>query len=239
MPDDARTAPLVLSLLPDVRLYLLPGLGADPRMYRNLDCGPDAEVIALPWISPGSAADLGAYAEKLIEHYRPEPPCFIGGVSLGGMIAQEWAHRAEVEGLVLISTAVDRAEMAAPIRAAAALRAGPVISKPLLQALGTAGDRFTSKSPEGRALFLEMLRESDAEFMTFGARAVLDWEPPGIAAPYLRIHGTADRVFPASSVRDAVMIRGGNHFMIFDRGAEIGKEIGRFLAGSSKNFRRL
>lgn len=216
----------------DVRLYLLPGLGADPRMYRNLDCGDGVELIALPWISPGSAADLGAYAAMLIEHYRPEPPYFVGGVSLGGMIAQEWVHREEVQGLVLISTAVERAEMAAPIRAAAALRAGSVVSKPLLQALGTAGDRFTSKSPEGRALFLDMLRKSDADFLTFGARAVLDWQPPGIDVPYLRIHGSADRVFPAASVRDAVIIPGGNHFMIFDRAEEIGREIERFLKGA-------
>lgn len=213
-----------------MRLYLLPGLGADTRMYRNLDCGPDAEVIALPWIAPGSAASLGEYAERLIAHYRPEPPYAVGGVSLGGMIAQEWAHRDKAEGLVLISTATSRTDMAVPIRAAAALRVGPVISKPLLRALGAAGDRFTTKSPEGRALFLRMLDESDADFLTFGARAVLDWEPPGIHLPYVRIHGSADLIFPAASLSDAVLIPGGNHFMIFDRGREIGGEVARFLS---------
>lgn len=216
---------------PPARLYLLPGLGADPRMYRNLDCGDGVEVIALDWIPVGGAKNLGEYAAALHAHYALELPYYLGGVSLGGMIAQEWARLAPPLGLVLISTAVTRDDMAPLIRMAASAGIGPALRKPLLKAAAIIGDRFTLKTPEGRTLFLDMLEKSDPDFMHFGARAVLDWQPPGIDVPHCRIHGTADRVFPCDSNGHATLIKGGNHFMIFERGREIGKEIGRFLKG--------
>jgi hypothetical protein len=61
--------------------------------------------------------------------------------------------------------------------------------------------------------------------MKFGAKSILEWEPPKNELPTIRIHGTIDRVFPASKITDTTMIEGGNHFMIFERGEEITKNI--------------
>src|SRR6056297_2185408 len=96
-----------------------------------------------------------------------------------------------------------------------------VWSKSVLEPVASMADRFTIKSPEGRKLFMEMLRDSDPDFMRFGAKAILEWSPPQVDVPVIRIHGTVDRVFPFSKVRNAIPIKGGNHFMIFERAQEI------------------
>lgn len=208
-----------------MRVYMLSGLGADMRIYRHFDLGPKHEIIALPWLPVGNSKTLGDYARLLHNHYAPEPPFALGGVSMGGMLAQEWARLARPEHLVLISTATKRTDMAGAIRLAAGLHMGPLLSKSMLTALGVMGDKFTSKTKEGRALFLDMLRKSDAALLEFGARAILDWSPPGIEAPYTRIHGTLDRVFPFGNWKGCLAVEGGNHFMIFDKGATISKMV--------------
>lgn len=212
-----------------IRLYLLPGLGADPRIYNNLDCGPEIDIIALDWIPVGNAKNLADYAAALHTHYALEPPYLLGGVSLGGMIAQEWARLSAPVALVLISTVVSRSEMASLIRMAGDIGMGPILRKPLLRAAGIIGDRFTSKTSEGRALFLEMLDKSDADFMHFGAQAVTEWQPPEIEVPAVRVHGTDDKVFPSADPGSYTPIKDGTHFMIFDRGPEIGAAIRKGL----------
>ncbi|MGB6036037.1 MAG: hypothetical protein WBG42_07200, partial [Cryomorphaceae bacterium] len=127
------------------------------------------------------------------------------------------------EGLVLISTATSRAEMPLLFEWARQLRLASLFNKPALEAIAKFGDQFTMKSPEGRKLFLDMLHDSDPDFMKFGAKSILEWEPPENKLPTVRIHGTIDRVFPASKITDATMIEGGNQFMIFERGEEITK----------------
>ena len=214
-----------------MRIYLLSGLGADQRLFGQLDAGTHHELIALPWIPPGASRSLGDYARLLHEHYQLEPPFILGGVSMGGMLAQEWAQLCRPEALLLISTATSRNDMAGFIRTAAALRISPVLNKSILELLGLIGDRFTAKSKEGRSLFKRMLRESDPDWLAFGARAILDWEPPLLRQPYLRLHGSADRVFPPADWPHCTLIDGGNHFMTFDRAAELSGHIRAFADG--------
>lgn len=215
-----------------MRFYLLPGLGADPRIYANVDLGQQHELIALDWIPCGTARNLAEYAAMLHAHYTLEPPYVLGGVSLGGMLAQEWARVAPPEALVLISTATSRDDMAAVIRMASSLNIGPLLSKQFLIALGVIGDRFTSKTLKGRELFLDMLQKSDGDFLQFGAQAVLNWEPVPLDTPTLRIHGSVDKVFPCGKWEGCHVLKNGNHFMIFDRGEEIAEVIkARFKEG--------
>lgn len=214
-----------------MRVYMLPGLGADVRIYQNIDLGPGHELIALPWIAPESSSTLGAYAQRMASHYALQPPYALGGVSMGGMVAQEWARLAHPVHLVLISTATSRADLAAMLRLAAGLHLGPFLTKSMLTTLGAMGDKFTSKTKEGRALFLDMLHGSDAGLLEFGARAILEWSPPGIEVPYTRVHGTADRVFPFGKWEGCHAVKGGNHFMVFDKASTISAMVVEGLDG--------
>jgi len=211
------------------RIYLFSGMGADTRLFKNIGPIKGYELVPLKYIHPKESITLRDYAELLAEHYTFEEPYFLGGISMGGMIAQELAHLTNPEGLVLISTATSRAEMPLLFEWARQLRMASLFNKPALEAIAKFGDQFTMKSPEGRQLFLEMLRDSDPDFMKFGAKSILEWEPPENKLPTVRIHGTIDRVFPSSKITDAKMIEDGNHFMIFERGEEISKTLSEMI----------
>lgn len=206
-----------------IRIYLFSGMGADTRLFKKIGTIEGYEMVPLEFIHPKESKTLRDYAELLAQHYTFQEPYFLGGISMGGMIAQELAHLTNPEGLVLISTATSRAEMPLLFEWARQLRLASLFNKPALEAIAKFGDLFTMKSPDGRKLFLDMLHDSDPDFMKFGAKSILEWEPPKNELPTVRIHGTIDRVFPSSKVSNAEMIEGGNHFMIFERGEEITK----------------
>jgi len=203
------------------KIYLFSGMGADSRLFKNLGPIEGYEIIPLPYIHPQQSKTLGDYAALLADHYTFEEPYLLGGVSMGGMIAQELAQLTNPKGLILISTITSRSNMPFLFEWARPLRLVLLFNKRVLEAFAKFADLFTQKSPEGRELFLKMLHDSDADFMRFGAKSVLEWEPPKNTLPTVRIHGTIDRVFPASKITDAAMIEGGNHFMIFEKGEEI------------------
>lgn len=214
-----------------MNIYLLSGLGADERLFQNLPSINGGRYIPINYIHPQNAVTLADYARLLAQHYHFEPPFILGGVSIGGMIAQELAQILHPEKLLLISTARSRSEMPALFRIGNKKLIKPFISRRFLYSLARVGDVFTKKSPKGRRLFIDMLRSTDSQFLEFGARAVMGWLPPMVTQPVLRIHGTHDRVFPLSRIDDqeVIQIKGGNHFMIYEMGEEVGKVVEELL----------
>ena len=94
------------------KVYLIPGLGADTRIYKYIDL-KGHEAINVNWIEPEKIDTLSSYAQKLIDHYHILPQSIVIGNSLGGMIAIEIAKRVELDKVILISSIKTAAE--API----------------------------------------------------------------------------------------------------------------------------
>ena len=213
-----------------MKIYLFSGLGADERLFQKLKAIQGYEYVALPFVHPGNSKTLADYAALMVDEYRFETPCIFGGVSIGGMIAQEIAQIVKPEKLLLISTLQFRNELPPIFKVGNNEFTKSLLSKPLLEAAAALGDKFTIKSEEGRKLFYEMLHDSDADFMKFGFGVVLGWQPPPAQVPVIRMHGTNDRVFWPSRIKNGIKIKGGNHFMIYEKGEELGEIIHRELS---------
>ena len=207
-----------------MNIYLFSGLGADERLFKKLKPIPGYTYVPVPYVPPASANTLADYASLMIAANKFQTPCIFGGVSIGGMIAQEVAQILKPEKLILISTIQHRDEKPNLFNWANNGFVKAMLSKPVLKIVAALGDKFTIKSSEGRELFYAMLRDSNPSFMKFGAGVVMDWKPPKATVPIIRIHGTVDRVFPLSRINEKAckLIEGGNHFMIYEKGEEIG-----------------
>ncbi|MBN2024252.1 MAG: alpha/beta fold hydrolase [Pirellulales bacterium] len=199
---------------PPIQLVLLPGLGADARLFR-----PQAAVFGVvvpPWIPPRRSESLPDYAERLAGTVDVRRPFILGGVSIGGMIAYEMARHLQPDALVLIASCRKRESLppwhrllgglapAAPDFAlAAAKRLAPVALWGLR--------RFT---PDQRRLLAAMFRESDNDFLRWGLGAIARWRPsPPADVPTFQIHGLADRMIPASRAPADRTIPGGAHLI--------------------------
>ena len=83
--------------------YLIPGLGADERVFQFLRL--PGQVQVLQWLPPQTPSDtLPHYAARLAGAVPYGQPCWLVGVSFGGVLALEIAQLRPLARVVLISS---------------------------------------------------------------------------------------------------------------------------------------
>ncbi len=205
------------------KVYLIAGLGADTRVYNNIDLN-DHEVICLNWIEPNETDSLVTYSQKLINQYNISYHSIIIGNSLGGMIAVEMAKLIPIKNVILISSikTVDEAPWYFGI-----FRAIPVykiIPGKLMTSMGfLARFIFGKMNSVDSWLFNDMLKNSSPVFVKWAMGAVLKWDNTTIPPNICQINGDKDLIFNYRRIKDATIVKGGTHIMIFDRAKEINK----------------
>jgi pimeloyl-ACP methyl ester carboxylesterase len=211
------------------KIFIIPGLGADTRVYNNIDLG-DREVICVDWIEPHATDTLAIYAQKLIYQYGITPKSIVIGNSLGGMIAIEIAKIIPLDKIILISSikTVDEAPWYFRL-----LRAIPFY-KPI------PGKAFTSMeflikpffghmNENDNWLFVDMLKKTSPIFLKWAMDAILKWDNKVIPPNVIQVTGDKDLVFNYKRIKDAEIVKGGTHIMIFEKVKEINKILKRIL----------
>lgn len=210
-------------------LILIPGMGADGRIFRAQHTAfPNLCVPA--WIEPRRNETLVQYARRFAEAIDPHQPCFVGGASFGGVVALEMAARLNARAVFLIGSIRSPEGMAWPVRAARPLaRLTLTLPFPVLGSMATttlaSSGRFSSISTRS---LLTQVADADASFLRWGTRAILDWQPSADVGrvPIYQIHGGMDRVFPASRSNADVIVPGAGHLLSVTHG----EVVNEFLA---------
>jgi pimeloyl-ACP methyl ester carboxylesterase len=214
------------------RLIMLPGLGANARMFEPQRAA-FPELVVPEWIRPRPGESLREYALRWAEALPREKPFVLCGVSCGSMLAQEMAGTLRPAAMVLISTCASPRQVGVWNRAAGRVLAltprwmgehmrtiGAVMGWPALGPLG-AGER---------RVILEMAREAPVDVVLWGMRAILDWRgAPVPACRTLRIHGRRDRIIPALGVTADHVVEGAGHLVNMTHAAEVNTLIERFV----------
>ncbi len=211
------------------KVFLIPGLGADSRIYSNIEL-EGYDIIPVNWIEPDVADTLSSYAQKLIDEYNILPDSIVIGNSMGGMIAIEIAKTISLSKIILISS----------IRT---VREAPDYFKffrkfPVYKLIP--GSFFTSVdfllkpifghlNPEDSWLFRDMLKKSSPVFVKWAMGAILHWDNQVIPSNVYQVSGDKDRLFPYRKLKDAEIIKDGTHIMIFENAAQINDFLKRTL----------
>ncbi|MBN1395941.1 MAG: alpha/beta hydrolase [Pirellulales bacterium] len=199
------------------QLVLLPGLGADWRLFE-----PQRRVfpqIIVPWwIPPRRKESLPDYAARMSETITPtrDSPLVLGGVSFGGMLAYEMARRLRPAVVVLIASCRARRGLRPIYRLGRGLLPLiPPIAWSIPKLLAAPAMRLSSRIPGGQGqLIVEMFKEMDNRFMHWIVGALLDWRPtPLNGIPVRQIHGLCDLLIPARRVDADEYVPGGGHMI--------------------------
>ena len=78
-------------------------------------------------------------------------------------------------------------------------------------------------------LFRDMLKNSSPVFLKWAMDAVLKWDNKIIPPNVIQITGDKDLVFDYKRIKDAIIVKGGTHIMIFEKAREINKILKRIL----------
>ena len=222
MPAVAEAAPV---------FYLIPGLGADERVFQFLRLPGTTHV--LKWLAPQTPVEpLPHYAARLAAAVPPGRACWLVGVSFGGVLAMEIAQLRPLARVVLVSSFAHPCELpwlGRVARATGLYRLLPPQLLPKLPAL--ASWFFGVKTTRDRQLLTQILRDTDPDFTRWAIARLLRWPGrPDVAA--VRIHGTADRLLPHGAAHSQHRLPGG-HLIIISQAREISRILTTLTTNSS------
>jgi pimeloyl-ACP methyl ester carboxylesterase len=201
--------------------YLIPGLGADERVFQFLRL--QGEVQVLHWLAPQNPQEtLPHYAVRLAAGVPENQPCWLVGVSFGGVLALEIAQMRPLARVVLISSFTGPKELPWLGRLARATGLHRLVPASLLPRLPRVAQWFFGvKNGREYQLLRQILHDTDPHFTKWAIAQLLAWT--GRPAPLaIRIHGTDDRLLPAGAAHSQYHLPGG-HLIIISQAREISR----------------
>ncbi len=208
-------------------IYLIPGLGADKRMYAHqLKVLPHAKV--LEHLKPITGQSLTEYALRVAQEIDASKPFALVGTSLGGIISMELSRILKPEKIILIASVKNRVEMPLFIRSMRILNLHRLIP-------GTGFKRFNTlmvkrldsrgDSPAAKVI-KQMTEDCPPEFIDWAINAIINWHPPvGHRSDIVHIHGTNDLLFPIQKIKNPIAIKNGSHIMNMTMSYEVNKAL--------------
>jgi pimeloyl-ACP methyl ester carboxylesterase len=216
--------------MPDApTLLLFPGLGADARTY-----GPQRSLPVhlefAEWPEPESPAEsLAHYAQRIAERIGPRENLYVGGVSLGAMVALEAARLLNARGVFLIGGCIAGRQIAPLFRSV--LTVGAAMPTRLIQSALLISPLaflvFERLTRDHRRLMTRMLREHSPAQTRWSCRAILEWECCATPreVPVHAIHGAEDEVIPLRNVRADHVVPAGRHMISLQAPGEVNRFI--------------
>ncbi|MEO0405553.1 MAG: alpha/beta hydrolase, partial [Bacteroidota bacterium] len=219
-----------------LNIYLLPGMGADERLFEKMDI-KHGNLHHLRWEYVEGCVTLSDYAAVLCERIQTENNVLIGS-SMGGMMAVEMYRIGTFDDLILLSAPSSTLEFPPVLKTFGKLNAGKWFGKKTLFKLNRAANLFMGfQNEEHEKLFYEMLEGYGPDFLKYAVNAILKWDLKEAPNEYLQIIGSKDRLFKLKRMPKAIVLEGSGHFMTFEQPEEITKLVNARLAALSELLR--
>ena len=211
--------------------YLIPGLGADERVFRRLRLAGTVHI--LQWLAPQSPTEpLAHYAARLAEAVPPTEPCWLVGVSFGGLLAQEIGRLRPLARVVLISSLGQPTDLPPLLRLAGATGLHRLVPFGLLKWLPRAAQWFFgARGGTEYRLLRQILHDTNPAFARWATAQLLSWRGPGLPS-LVRLHGTRDRLLPAGTAHIDYLVPGAGHFLIVSHAAQVSQMLNELAAAA-------
>ncbi len=202
------------------KVYFIPGLGADKRVFKFLDlsfCNP----VFIDWAIPAKNESLPSYSERLFKIINDDEATIVG-LSFGGMLATEIAIHHPRTKVILVSSAKTYKELPFYLRMWRHLPIYKLHSQKNKNVMGRFALKILgSKGEEQQKLQLKILADSDPSFTRWATGAILNWRNTVVPKNVIHIHGTADKLLPYKFVKADYTVQGGEHVMLMDMPVEV------------------
>jgi len=211
-------------------VYFIPGQGADPRQFKNIELDSIYEIRYIKYFTPEKNMNMQDYARELAKQIDTTQTFSLVGVSLGGMLATEMNEFLNPEEVILISSAKCRSELPfryrfqkkVPIYKAVpkgVVKLGAKILQPVVEP-----DRRHDKET-----FKAMLNDKDAAFMKRTVKMIMEWDRTEYDPKIIHIHGDNDHTLPGRNIKYDYLIEGGSHMMVLTEGKVISTLLNNLL----------
>lgn len=215
----------------DKKIYLIPGLGADGRMYI-----PQLKVlknaVILEHMKPERGETLKHYAQRLCDKVNTSEPFILIGTSLGGILAMEMSRIIHPDKVILISSVKHRGELPGWMRAMKHLRLHRLLTGERFVSFSNANIQrlITKRDTEVARLLVDMHASADPDFVYWAINEVVNWGgKDDYRKDVIHIHGTKDQLFPHRHIKNAIHVKGGSHVMGMTQSHDVNQALLRAL----------
>jgi pimeloyl-ACP methyl ester carboxylesterase len=211
-------------------VFLIAGLGADTRLYNNIDIPSSYEVIPVDWVNSDKTDTLKTYAQKLIYQYNITRGSIVIGTSLGGMLAMEIAKLIPLNKAILISSIKTIDETPGYFKLFKNLPVFKILPGKIFNSMGFMIKPLFGKMTDSDAWLLnDMLSNTSPEFIKWAMGAVVKWDNKTIPPNVYHIHGDKDLVFPYKNIKNAELVKDGTHIMVYNMAKQVNKLLKNIL----------
>jgi pimeloyl-ACP methyl ester carboxylesterase len=211
-------------------VYLIPGQGADYRLFKNLEIDTAYEIKHIHYFTPSEGMNMTDYAKALSVQIDTNRTFYLVGVSLGGMLATEMGDFLNPEKIILISSAKNRNEFPFRYRFQKTIPLYKIVPKgfvklgaQILQPIVEPASRMEKETCSA------MLKDKDKDFLKRTVTMILEWERIEYRKDIVHIHGSNDKTIPHRNVKFDYLIEGGSHMMVLIRADVIGDIINHVI----------
>lgn len=198
-------------------LILLPGMGTDARVF-SVQKLAFPQLIVPPWIEPKWHESLADYGARMAASVPVDGPCYVGGMSFGGMVALEMSRHLPVKACLLIASIHSGRELPlwARLLGPGAWLLPPftdwVVSTSATVMLRTTG-LILPKPIKQSCVHLSRMYPSP--MLPWACRSVVRWkpDPAGWPFPIYHLHGDRDRVIPHRNTTPTQLVSQGGHVL--------------------------
>lgn len=213
----------------DKTIYLIPGVGANDKIFQNLDLS-GYDIVHLKWPKHKKNELLQQYVKKLLPQIKKDTQPILIGMSFGGIVAVELAKLVNPYKTFVLSSIKTYHERPFKIMFMNSVKFHRLIPGKLVLNF-----RFWLQLVLGKLdqhdfeLIEDMIQDIDIDFNKWAVDQVIHWKNEQPPANVVHIHGTSDWIFPRHYINDCYWIKGGTHFMVVNRAKEISKIIRKEL----------
>jgi pimeloyl-ACP methyl ester carboxylesterase len=205
-----------------IQVYFVPGLAAGKEIFKNIVLPPERyDIHVLEWLIPEKEESIVSYAKRMAARILVEEVVLVG-VSFGGVVVQEMSAFLNVKKLIIISSVKCREELPTRIKLASATKAYKLVPT----GLASSAQDLTSfaigpRSKKRLRLYNEYLSVRDKVYLDWAIAQMVNWGRKEIDKNVVHIHGDQDAIFPMKYIKEALIVEGGTHVMILNKGSKI------------------
>ncbi|GAO45569.1 alpha/beta fold hydrolase [Flavihumibacter petaseus] len=204
-----------------MKLYFIPGLGADKRVFRHIHLPEPFEIVHVEWLKPEKNESLKHYAIRMAEQFDRSQKWGVVGLSFGGMLATEIQQAFHPDRTVLISSSAGSSQIPPYFRSLGALKLHRYLPIGIFKQASLAKRIFTTETDEDKRLLRAIIQESDPAFIRWAIGAIIGWKSENTPPDLFHIHGTRDNLLPIRYLHPTHVVAGGGHLMIMNRAMEV------------------
>lgn len=212
------------------KLVYISGIGADARAFSNIQIHSDLEHVHADCIALQSTSEpFESYCDRMIQVYDISSEDILVGLSFGGFIAQQMAKVLGNKKVILISSFRNKYDLQPLMIFGLKFKLNKMLPSFRIPLLSDIVAIFlNSWNNDSRAILKEMLKTADFGFINWSIMQIgLINLSDSFSSGFLCFTGANDKVVSDWGRENHVSIEKGSHFMLYDLGEEISKEINR------------